>query len=238
MVHSITNSNTFLAYFNHIDKFFEVVLWISSYIPFIEKVERISQGRYPVTSFVKKYQHKLKYFGDLRNQVVHGFRLEQHHYLLASDYAVEQIKTIHEHLTKPPTILTCCEREIPLVSMDTSMLEVITLLKKTDLPALPLRDADGVYQETIFLKQIIGAALHADFLTQPVATYLTETSCQALFMPSDASVYEIEWLFSTVRENGKDDELIRITPQWNPDEEIIWIITAADLPKLDQEVIL
>lgn len=72
------------------------------------------------------------------------------------------------------------------------MLEVITLLTKTGLPALPLRDADGVYQDTIFLNQIVSAALHSDFLTHTVATHLTETSCQALFMPSDASVYEIE----------------------------------------------
>jgi hypothetical protein len=115
MTHSITNSNTFLAYFNHIDKFFELVLGLSSYMPFIEKVDRIAQGRYPVTAFVRKYQHKLKYFGDLRNQVVHGFRLEQHHYLLASDYAVIQIKTIYEHLTKPPTVHAFCLENIPLV---------------------------------------------------------------------------------------------------------------------------
>jgi hypothetical protein len=89
---------------------------------------------------VRKQQHKLKYFGDLRNQVVHGFRLEQHHYLLASDYAVMQIKTIYEHLTKPPTIHTWCTQKIPYARTDTTMQEVITLITQADLPALPIQD--------------------------------------------------------------------------------------------------
>ncbi len=50
MVHSAINSNTFLAYFNHIDKFFEVVLGLDGYMPFTEKVDKISEGRYPITA--------------------------------------------------------------------------------------------------------------------------------------------------------------------------------------------
>jgi hypothetical protein len=57
-------------------------------------------------------------------------------------------------------------------------------------------------------------------------------------MSSDASVYEIEWLFSIVLEDEEYNELVWITATWHPDEQIIWIITAVDLPKLDQEVIL
>lgn len=238
MGHTITNSNTFLAYFNHIDKFFEVVLWLDAYMPFIEKVDRISQWMYPVSAFVRKYQHKLKYFWDLRNQVVHWFRLEQHHYLLASDYAVNQIKIIYERLTKPPTVQPWAIKQIPLIYLDSPMKELIALLTQHDLPALPVRNRENIYQETIFLKQVVGATLQKDFLDQVVATYLVPTSSQALFMASDASVYEIEWLFSTVREDKKHIEVVRITENWYPDETILWIITAVDLPKLDQEIIL
>jgi hypothetical protein len=238
MAHSISNSNTFLAYFNHIDKFFEIVLGLSSYMPFIEKVDKVSQGRYPVSSFVRKYQHKLKYFGDLRNQVVHGFRLEQHHYLLASDYAVEQIKTIHEHLTKPPTIQNSCLRDIPSITVASSLQEAISLLTEADLPALPVKNAEGIYVDTLFLKQIVTAALQPSFLEQSVASCLTSSSSQALFMPADASIYEIEGLFSMTRADDKHNELVRVTTTGHPDEPILWIITAADLPKLDQDVIL
>jgi len=180
-------------------------------MPFIEKVDRIAQGRYPVTAFVRKYQHKLKYFGDLRNQVVHGFRLEQHHYLLASDYAVKQIKNIYEHLTKPPTVHDCCLKDIPVVLLDMPLREVIVLLTELDLSALPIRDATGLYHDTIFLKEIVAASLLPDFLIHPVQQFLTDSSCQALFMPSDASVYEIESLFSTTREEGKQNEVVWIT---------------------------
>lgn len=180
-------------------------------MPFIEKVDRIAQGRYPVTAFVRKYQHKLKYFGDLRNQVVHGFRLEQHHYLLASDYAVNQIKTIYEHLTKPPIVRDCCLKDIPVVRLDTPLREVIILLTQHDFSALPVRDSTGIYHATVFLKHIVAASLQPDFLAQPVHKFLTDSSSQALFMPSDASVYEIELLFSTIREEGKQYEVVWIT---------------------------
>ncbi len=145
-----------------------------------------------MSSFVKKQQHKLKYFGDLRNQVVHGFRLEQHHYLLASDYAVMQIKTTFEHLTKPPTVHTWCKQQIPFAHIDTPMHEVITLITQANLPALPIQDATGAYHDTLFLKQVVSAALQPDFLSHPVEKYLAASSSRALFMSSDASVYEIE----------------------------------------------
>jgi len=80
--------------------------------------------------------------------------------------------------------------------------------------------------------------VHDDFLAQPVEKYLTSWNGHALFMPSDASVYEVVWIFSLVREEEKHNEVVRITPTGHPDESIIWIITATDLPKLDQEVIL
>ena len=102
--HTVENSNTFLAYFNQIDKFFEVVLGATDYIPYTEKIEKVARGIYPVSAFVKKFQQKLKYFGDLRNQIVHGFRLDQHHYLLVSEYALDQIKKTYTHLTTPPIV--------------------------------------------------------------------------------------------------------------------------------------
>jgi hypothetical protein len=45
-------------------------------------------------------------------------------------------------------------------------------------------------------------------------------------------------LFSLEREEGKHNEVVRVTATGNPDESIMWIITAVDLPKLDQEIIL
>jgi CBS domain-containing protein len=68
--------------------------------------------------------------------------LEQHHYLLASDYAVEQIKTIYEHLTKPPTVQAWCTKKIPVIRLDTKLNEVIDLLVDSQLPALPVRDKE------------------------------------------------------------------------------------------------
>jgi hypothetical protein len=73
------------------------------------------------------------------------------------------------------------------------MHEVIALITQADLPALPIQDATGAYHDTLFLKQVVSAALQPDFLSHPVEKYLAaSSSSRALFMSSDASVYEIE----------------------------------------------
>lgn len=61
------------------------------------------------------------------------------------------------------------------------------------------------------MRQIVSASLQPDFLSQPVRSYLGATSCLALFMSQDASVYEIESLFSTKRDDDQYVEVVRIT---------------------------
>ena len=54
---------------------------------------------------MNKFESKLRYFGDLRNHLVHGFRLDNRHYIHVSEHAVQQITFAHDQLTKPQTLL-------------------------------------------------------------------------------------------------------------------------------------
>ena len=102
--HSLHNSNTFLAYYNHIDKYFAYLLQLKRYLPFAEKVTMLTNEKYSIHQFVRLYQNKLRYFGDLRNQLVHGFRLENQHYVLASNHAVQEIQKIYQEMKKPTNV--------------------------------------------------------------------------------------------------------------------------------------
>jgi hypothetical protein len=103
-MYSANNSNTFLAYFNQIDKYLSYILSTQKYIPYHERVTMIIRGKYIVSHFVNRFESKLRYFGDLRNQLVHGFRLDNKHYLVVSDHALQEISSIHDELVKPQTL--------------------------------------------------------------------------------------------------------------------------------------
>lgn len=102
-MYSAHNSNTFLAYFNKIDRFFTDLLWLKKYVPYHERITMIVSWSTPVRRFVHQEEAKFRYFGDVRNQLVHWFRLENKHYLYVSDHAIEQITAMYQQLTRPIT---------------------------------------------------------------------------------------------------------------------------------------
>jgi uncharacterized protein Usg len=104
-MYSEQNSNSFLSLYNQIDKLFDQILMLTRYVPFNEKLQMFMEQAYDISPIVKKYQQKLRYFGDLRNQIVHGFRLDNQHFVVASDHAVDQIQGIYDHLAQPKTIV-------------------------------------------------------------------------------------------------------------------------------------
>jgi hypothetical protein len=104
-MYSDQNSNTFLSIYNLIDKFFDQTLQLSRYVPFNEKLQMSLDEPFDISPIVKRYQQKLRYFGDLRNQIVHGFRLDHQHYVEVSDFAVEQIQSVYDHLLQPKSVV-------------------------------------------------------------------------------------------------------------------------------------
>ena len=65
---------SFLALFNQIDKHFDKVLWEEGFSPYNEKLKKISEGRYPISGFVRKHIYQLRNFWELRNFITHGIK--------------------------------------------------------------------------------------------------------------------------------------------------------------------
>jgi len=241
-MYSATNSTTFLSYFNRIDGFLGIVLWTENYLPFAEKIDQLATGHYPVSNFVRAYQHKLKYFGDLRNQLVHGFSLDQHHYLLASDYAIQQIKSVQDALEKPPEVKTLFSRSLPVCTLQTPLQKIIHQMRQTKAHYLPIYTDKKVFIGLISERMIIGFLdIHpeVDTATISVDKVIAETTGESyLFMSVTTSLYEIEWVFSRQREEEKELSIIFLTASGDITDKIIGYITAADLPKITEAVIL
>lgn len=140
MAHNVQNSNTFLSYYNQIDEYFSYVLELDKYMPYHEKVSIIADGKYKMSNFVKVYQNKLRYFGDLRNQLVHGFRLDNKHYVLASDHAVHEIQTMYEELRQPTSVQQSFGKKVYTCVLEDTLRKVILDMRNNLNTHVPVYD--------------------------------------------------------------------------------------------------
>lgn len=245
-MYSVDNSNTFLAYYNQLDKYLAYVLWLTKYMPFTEKIDMLTQGRYLLTSFAKIYQNKLRYLGDLRNQLVHGFRLDNKHYVLASDHAIVEVKALFEEARSPKTVFDLFAREVYTCSLEDSLKEVITTMKKELYTHVPVYDSNGKFMAVLSESTI--AYWLADEIDAKGKKHLEQISIGDLllenandvymFVEKSKSIYEIEDLFAQSIHDGKRLWAIFISATGDKDEPIEGIVTSIDIPKLSEHFVL
>jgi len=99
------------------------------------------------SKFVQQFQNKLRYFGDLRNQLVHGFSLDKKHYVVASDYAVQQIKRVYEELTKPKPVAEVFDHEVFSCTTADSLKDIIQVLHSDEVKVgdIPLENSNDTF---------------------------------------------------------------------------------------------
>jgi uncharacterized protein Usg len=149
-MYSDQNSNTFLSVYNLIDKFFDQTLMVTRYIPFNEKLQMFLEDSYDISPIVKRYQQKLRYFGDLRNQIVHGFRLDHQHYVEVSDFAVEQIRSVYDHLLQPKSVVELFGSEgVVTCGITDSLQTTITTMYEQELTHIPVYNEQMLFVDVL-----------------------------------------------------------------------------------------
>lgn len=97
------NATNYMAVFNELDKHFDTLVGSEKFMPYNEKIKLIAQGSDSIALFAKKYEAKLKYFGELRNHIAHGFKLDGKHYAIPSYHAVDEIRKVKDAIMQPVT---------------------------------------------------------------------------------------------------------------------------------------
>ena len=97
------NADNYLAVFNDLDKYFDTLVksHTDKFMPFNEKIKYIAQDTLPISLFVKKYETKLKYHGEVRNLVAHGRKIDGKHYAAPSYHALEELRKLKEAIIQP-----------------------------------------------------------------------------------------------------------------------------------------
>lgn len=244
--HTIANSNTFLAYYNQLDKYFAHVLWLTKYMPYNEKISVLAQGKYPLRNFVRLYQNKLRYLGDLRNQLVHGFRLDNNHYVLASDHAVNEIEILYTEARTPTSVTDVFRKDVYCCKTNDLLRDVIQTMRSQLNTHVPVYNEEWVFLEMLsestiayWLADEIGTngEVHLDHVVVNDVT-LENSNDLYLFVQQETSIYDIEQLFAQNLQDKKRLGAVFITEHGKPEEKILWIITAMDLPKLADHFVL
>lgn len=244
--YSINNSNTFLSFYNQIDKYFSYVLWLTKYVSYHEKITWIVEWSYPITQFVRLYQNKLRYFGDMRNQLVHGFRLDNHHYVLASNYALKEIDILYKELREPTRAIDVFAREVYTCRLGDLLVEVIRSMKEDLNTHVPVYDDHWDFVEMLsestiayWIAEQIGddGEIHLkDVIVADVP--LKNSNDLFVFVDEKMSIYDIEQLFVKKREAKKRLWAVFITHNGLVEEEIVGIVTAMDVPLLADHFVL
>ncbi len=214
-------------------------MWAKSYIPYTEKVAIIAEWNFPQSKFVQQFQNKLRYFGDLRNQLVHWFSLDKKHYVVASDYAVQQIKRVYEELTTPKSVWETFKHAVYSCKTSDSLKDVIVTMRNELNTHIPVYDETGKFVEMLSESTIayrVADEINEKWLHSTELTVwdipLENSNDTFVFVDQEASVYEIEKLFSTNHEQKKRLWAVFVTSSGDETSPIVWIITAMDLPKL------
>lgn len=241
MGYSSHNSNQFLSYFNKIDRFLSSVLDEKKYIPYSEKVDLVIQKGEEGSHVLDQYQSKFLYFGELRNQLVHGFSLDQKHFLEVSEYAVKQIERLYSWLITPKKVWEVFLGEVYVCSTSDTLLDVIVCMRDQLNTHVPVYD-NGVFVEMISESTI------AYRLADQLASWdslsvhwvcvwdvsLENTNDIYAFISKEESVYDIKQRFLRHSATKKRLWALFITQDWLQSQPILWIITAMDLDRIMQ----
>lgn len=241
MWYSAHNSNEFLSWYNKIDKYLSNILQLKKYMPYGEKVDVAIQKGVSWSYVLDQYQSKFLYFWELRNQLVHGFSLDQKHFLEVSWYAVQQVQRLYEWLTTPKTAWEVFAWDIYTCDVSDSLSAVIASMKEELNTHVPVYD-NGVFVEmlsestiTYRLADQIGSDIPHTLQWVLVWDVPLENSNDIfVFINQNESVYDIKNRFLRHSENKKRLWALFITQNWDQTQPILWIVTAMDFYRIMQ----
>lgn len=169
----------------------------------------------------------------MRNQLVHGFRLDQQHYLIVTDYAVGQITQIHDEMITPRTISEMYDQKVPYVEQDKNLWEVLEYMTKNKVKYLPVYKWKA-FIGVLSLQDVTARLLkrkHVDISKVTVEEVDTEAFAEYEFIRSDKSIYQLHEYFAS----DKWIEVILANEEGDIGENIASIVSVHDYVHLQKQ---
>lgn len=235
------HANNFIAVFNELDKYFDTLVTehTDRFMPFNEKIKIIWQDSIAIASFVKKYEQKLKYFWELRNEIAHWFKIDGMHYCTPSYHAVEELRKIKEAIIQPITVAKVYAKKVYTCTTTQLLKDVMLEMKNFWYTHVPVYDDKQVFKWVLTQSSICEwLAYHMQDMSKPLdVVQVGDVDLSAwiedfAFVEENKPLFAIPWLFESRWLNHKMLWALLITNDGNELEAITGIITAYDLPQV------
>lgn len=232
----------FLALFNQIDKHFDKVLLSDWYLPYNEKIKRIINGRYYIAWFVRLHQLQLKYFGEIRNQITHGIKLDGHTYIYPSEYAIEQLAKYASSIKKPPRCLDIFSNNVFTCQTNDKLKKILEIMDKNNYSHVPVYNEDEQYMWVLSESEVLAWLTNEEFSRDMKTTTIGDVPLMknpdyVIFVNKKYNIYEIDRLFTIKKQRKEKLWIVFITENGKRDEKILGVITAGDTALIDTYVI-
>ena len=252
MVMENSNENTeeniisFLAFFNQIDKHFDKILWEDGFSPYNEKLKKIAEWNYSITSFVRKHIYQLKNFWELRNFITHWIKSNWETFALPTQVAIEKVQEYAEKITRPAKVLELFRKNVFKAYTSDYLKTIIPEMQKNWYSNIPIYDENNnfvwILNDSRLLYWISDVLINEDYMNlglMKVEHIQLEYGWKDYrFVSQEMTIFEAWSLFSQSKKNWENLSVLFITATWNPNEEIQWIISNSDANIIDDYLIV
>lgn len=234
----------YLAYFNQIDKHFDKVLNLDTFLPYNEKIKRIIHQDYPISWFVSLHKYELKFIWELRNHITHGIKLDGHNYAIPSKYALEKIKKLAKHIKDPPSCFDIFKKTVFFAKTTDLLKDILPAMKTNAYTHVPIYDANnhfvGVLTEGLICYWLADQLNRSHKILEKITLAeipLQQKNEKYLFVQKNTNIYQIDEIFTHKRQHHQRLWAIFITNHGKEQEKILGLITAGDVALVDTYVI-
>ncbi len=231
----------FLSLFNQIDKYFDKVLGLNVFIPYNEKIKRISEWDYFISRFVKLHQFQLKYIGEIRNQITHGIKMDWHTYIQPTEYAIQYLEKYVHDIKKPPRCADIFKKDVFTCKYDDKLIDIVHTMQNHNYSHIPVYNRDNKFvwllNESNILQWLSENKNNNLNLAKVWDIKLINDRNYVQFISRMVNVYEVDKLFANKKDNWLQIWILLITENGRSDEPLIGIISAWDTAIIDSHVV-
>ncbi|OCA83087.1 hypothetical protein A8F94_18300 [Bacillus sp. FJAT-27225] len=204
---------------------------------FVELLHKVKNRHVPI----RRYFDDLKSYARLRNALVHEKNRKNFYIAEPHMEVVEQIESIAEFLSVPPSILTAASKEVKTLQADEEVSKAILKMEKHSFTQYPIYDGDQfkfLMTETglnrFFASRLRGSVI--DLEGQKLADVQKfENTNTVKVVSKDMNVFELEDLYDSRTDEDSKLEAVIITENGSHKEKPIGIVSSWDLIKMETD---
>jgi len=243
---SESRADLFLTTFNKIESHLRRELGKETHVSFKRLVETQADRQFGP---VRSNKHDLKQLADLRNAIVHNPRKGGAVIADPRPDVLERIKELWQLISDPPEVYPLFAGSVKAARRDDSVGGIIQAMQQHDFSQVPIVDDKNTVTGLLTTNTIarwVGANLEKEESGREIL--LTETTAVADvqehaertdnldFLSRNATLFEAAAAFHTMASDRGPTEAVLITHNGKPSEELLGIITMADLPSIHHKL--